>query len=190
MIKKSLLTLTVIILFSSLLACGTRNKESQKVALNNNWLDSGSLSITRSVPQIIENTEIQNIGLGFSASSNKVADQIINKAKTVTINIKNGQIEFENSKKTSKNLSANNVERKTYKVVLKEENSVWHASDKYFQDRGLEVPAVGHKDRFLKSALGSYAIFLEGNKALHNAEISSKDVDGIYLESKDLIELD
>lgn len=48
-----------------------------------------------------------------------------------------------------------------YSVIHKQRNPLWYANTEYFNRRGLAVPAEGSRDRFLRGALGDFAIFMQ-----------------------------
>jgi hypothetical protein len=61
------------------------------------------------------------------------------------------------------NNNFSNRQNKIYTVQHKAENPLWYATDEYYTKRGLNIPAEGDAARFLKGALGNYAIFLDDN---------------------------
>jgi hypothetical protein len=47
-----------------------------------------------------------------------------------------------------------------YNVILKQKRPLWYAPDNYYTERNLPLPGEGASERYLKGALGEYAIYL------------------------------
>jgi hypothetical protein len=77
---------------------------------------------------------------------------------------------------------AQNLPAGTYSVLLKQQDPLWYASDRYFTSRELEIPGQGDKERFRRGALGSYALFLSGETPIHAGPIWSEEIGGVRLD--------
>ena len=106
------------------------------------------------------------------------------------IKISKDSIELINGKKFKFESKINGkVESGTYKVALKQVNPTWYASDDYFTNRGIEIPAQGSKSRMLKGALGKQAIFFGDSYAIYSAPVSSEEVNGVAVNNEAITEL-
>lgn len=69
-------------------------------------------------------------------------------------------------------------------IIHKQDNwPAWHATDSYFEKRGLPIPPKFSANRFLRGALGELALFISGNTPLHCGTFSGEQVGGIIAKS-------
>ena len=74
----------------------------------------------------------------------------------------------------------------TFSIARKEVNPLWQAPPTYFLRRGLSVPPEGSPERAMRGALGTQALFLDGERAIHSGPVWNDDVGGIKLSSQDM----
>ncbi len=184
---RNLFTLTILTL--TLTACFSGNvKDINSVGNNpNSWMEEGSLALTRKIPSVSKAETSTAFGFASSTSTN-VSKPVINiDLKSSNINIKTGE---SLSKLDNAILNVlGKLEKQNYTLVMKQTNPTWHATDEYYINRKLPVPPIGHKDRFLKAALGSKAIFLDGSIPIHNAKLMCEETGGIVISNKAMEEL-
>ena len=144
-----------------------------------NWLSSGSISISRPAPSIIDN-ESPNV-LGFLPfQSNKKWLKINSQEKTISL--MNGS----NAVIKSNYESIKDFESGRYYLAMKQKNSLWYADDNYFINRNLEIPDKNSQQRYFKSALGEFSLYLDSNKIIHSSILNDEDVGGLIIKNEDL----
>jgi len=78
----------------------------------------------------------------------------------------------------------------TFVVTLKKRDPLWYAPDSYYIDRHLSIPDTGDKDRYLRGAFGSFALFIganaEDSKVLHAGNYNLSEVPGARLNEESL----
>lgn len=70
----------------------------------------------------------------------------------------------------------------TYQVLHKQKAPLWYASDEYYQKRGMAVPPQGDRSRYLRGALGDFAIFIDKDLPLHSGPVWTPEVGGLRLD--------
>ncbi len=70
----------------------------------------------------------------------------------------------------------------TFSLKHKQRSAPWYAPDEYFNSRGLSVPGEGEKGRFLRGALGEFALFLDKQTPLHSGPIASAELGGVKVD--------
>jgi len=138
------------------------------------WASEGSLVIARPLPKLSQ-TETRLWGfMPHKSDSNSKYQLVINKSSSsVTV--------FHGSNRLD-TFHIDNIDQLTpgeYTVKHKQRHPVWYATDKYFQNRGLSLPAQNSKERYLKGALGDFVIYLDEKTPLHNSAVWAEDVGGI-----------
>lgn len=73
-----------------------------------------------------------------------------------------------------------------YPLQHKEQQPLWYATDRYFIQRELLVPDKTDSARYLRGALGQYALFISPNVSLHSAPIWSEEVGGVRMNREDM----
>lgn len=79
-----------------------------------------------------------------------------------------------------------NLKPGNYPLEQKQKSPVWYARDGYFTKRRLTVPSADDPLRYLRGALGSYALYLNTSFPIHSAAIWSEDVGGLRLAQAEL----
>ncbi|MEY4669193.1 MAG: hypothetical protein RL518_1892 [Pseudomonadota bacterium] len=74
----------------------------------------------------------------------------------------------------------------TFSVSRKEVNPLWQAPPTYFLRRGLPLPAEGSSERAMRGALGTHAIFLDQDRAIHSGAVWNEDVGGVKIAPQDM----
>ena len=76
-----------------------------------------------------------------------------------------------------------------YALQHKEKDPVWYAADEYFTKRQITPPSEESEGRYLRGALGSYALFPTDSFAIHSAVVWTSDVGGLKVARADLAKL-
>lgn len=164
-------TLTSIICTILVAGCASTSTDSR-------FSESGSLVIARQAPSIF-NGEAAH-ALGFMPLTSSGSEILIHSSEKTIELLLNGasidKIQISNSVA---------LEQGVYSVLLKQENPMWYASDEYYNLRGLPVPTEGSRDRYLKGALGSNALFLTPEIFLSDAPYYSPEIGGIVVTDKE-----
>jgi hypothetical protein len=157
---------------------------------------------------LASNSESEPRTLGFSPLSlkNKDFGEVVNKNR-IFFSLKARSIVVQNSENNllvsaPVNNFTQDLAEGSYIVKLRQLNPVWHASDEYFENRGKPIPPSGAQSRFLKGALGSFAVFLKRDSlgtvknlansttpdsiAIHSAKEWTKEVGGIQVSNSEL----
>ncbi len=178
----------------ALSACGTQTAQSGKAAEmlalkdsvnQDGWLEKGSIMIARPLPIASSIEQIQTV-FGFipHEESNLPVRLVIEKSKGVA-RLVQGSKELVSVPAEG----LNNLPEGQFKVIHKQRHPLWYAPDQYFTTRGLAVPEAYSKDRYLKGALGEYAIFFDKDLSLHNSPVECAEVGGIRLGENDIARL-
>jgi hypothetical protein len=182
-------------------ACGSNSlSSSQEDAVSN---DGGSIVLARPLPKVSSLTgdESSSSMLGFSANTRLNSKLSISEdspfiaAPSLEIDASKGTIRLLNADENSTDEpiqilnGASSITRGDYVAPLKQKDPSWYAPDSYFTKRDLAVPAPFSSERFLRGALGEFAIFLNENTAIHNSKIYSKEVGGLQVSDADMSRL-
>ena len=163
----------------ALCSCASLSVFDSDSASLKDWKSSGSLLIVRQLPAPSAPPVLsEEAYLAFMPTDIKLEGNVlvINRANM------SGEL-FVNGKKkvpvtissTGKSVQSLDLEPGSYEVVLKQVNPTWHANEEYFQARQLPIPPKGSKERFLKGALGSHAVFFnDTNKTALSDSASSE----------------
>lgn len=73
-----------------------------------------------------------------------------------------------------------------YLVQSKQSDPRWYATNQYYTSRGLPVPSDISPERYLQGALGSQALFLSENLAIHSSPLWTKEVGGVRVDRQTL----
>ncbi len=76
-----------------------------------------------------------------------------------------------------------------YTVLHKQKSPLWYAPDSYFSSRMLPIPEAGDKSRYLRGALGEFAIFIDKEIPLHCGPVWNADIGGVRLDEAELSKL-
>lgn len=152
------------------------------------YAKDGLLSVSRPVPDAASVSNSAQPGLGFLENTVPVVAE----KNSVTIDRSARTLTFTGATGTSLSLpveGADFLKPGTFKVIHKQRDPVWYAPDSYFTARQQEVPAEYDKERYRRGALGSLAIFFDGEQAIHSGPVWSEEVGGIKTEHSDLLNL-
>ncbi len=72
-----------------------------------------------------------------------------------------------------------------YPLQQKQKSPVWYASDEYFTKRALPVPKE-EEARYLRGALGPYALYLDTTFPIHSSAVWSDEVGGVRISRMEL----
>jgi hypothetical protein len=76
-----------------------------------------------------------------------------------------------------------------YALQYKQRFPTWYAPDSYFQKRELKVPGEQDQSRYLKGALGEYALYPTTSMVIHSSPIWSEEIGGLRAKKEDIAEL-
>lgn len=83
-------------------------------------------------------------------------------------------------------ISASQLEGGVYEIIHKQRHPVWHATEEYFAARHIDAPAEGDAERFLKGALGDFALFTDKEMPIHSGPIELPELGGLRLKEDDI----
>ncbi|MDC0357850.1 L,D-transpeptidase [Oligoflexia bacterium] len=163
-----------------LITCSGQNS-AQRAADEQAWLQDGVIIIARPAPGVTEVSQQKLLAFlpGDSLHAGKWL-RVDKVAKTVNL------MEDDEILATSSGVGIENLQPGRYEVLHKQRNAPWHASDSYFSSRKLPLPGQGEKARFLRGALGEFAVFLSEDTPLHNGPVWSTDIGGVKLKEGDI----
>ncbi len=145
-------------------------------------LSEGSILISRPVPELLTAQNLPS-AMGFVPSFQGAnSPWLLLDRSANTASLMNGETATE----TTGLLDLADIPAGRYSVLLKSRNPLWYANDRYFVERDMDVPPDGSKDRFLRGALGDYAIYLSKNTAIHSSPAWSSDVGGVRIDDSPL----
>ncbi len=75
-----------------------------------------------------------------------------------------------------------------YHILHKQATPLWYAPEQYFAARQMDVPAEGDRARYLRGALGEYAIYIDEKTPLH-CTVWTEEIGGIGLSDESLARL-
>lgn len=170
------------------------NNASSKISDSDfSFLDEGSISISRPIPRL--NSEPARV-MSFMPVSPQLADFGVHASadtklwvfidtvgKTLLINRGDENI------LTAPIQNAQGIRQGKFNVVLKQSDPLWYAPDQYFLTRNQTVPPSGSSDRFRKGALGSQAVFLEGELILHSSPLNESSINGVQISANEMISI-
>ena len=168
----------VLVLASLLTACSTTTNKTNDVS----YLQDGMIVISRSMPDPV--SQVPETILGFMPANSR-GTWIQIDSKLQQLKLMQGQTEaLSFNIKLGKNITPG-----TFKLIHKQERPTWYATDDYFTNRGIAVPATSSRQRYLKGALGNQALFLGESLSIHSAPLWCEEVGGIRIEDKNLQEI-
>lgn len=161
---KNILALLIILFISACSSTKTTALKQTNQGYAANWIIDGSISISRPMPQITVISEPTALSFMPVEYDNYWLNVSLEE-KTLTL-----------MRGTTPVLMApgevSKLKKGKFNIILKEHHPLWHASDQYFINRDLLVPAPYSEDRFLKSALGKYAIYTDSGVTIHSGSIN------------------
>ena len=159
----------------------TQRQETINQAVETTYNQSGMIAIAESLPTY--KSELSPQIVSFLAADNKIeGNWLLIDTKHRTLSIKNGD-ETLDTVAIKGNMG---VRPGMYSVFYKEESPLWYASDNYYYSRNLTPPQKYSQERYVKGALGNFAIFLNENIAIHDSKINTFDVQGLRIDSNDI----
>jgi hypothetical protein len=188
----SLLKIAVIgtLTAATFVAC-SQSPKFKSVQSTRGEVRNGALMVARPVPHRAliaqHNSGVGSVdALGFAPSLLKGAPQEQGRAAIVvsksrrTVELLRGTEVITSTPIDAR--SAESLTPGTFKVMLEQRDPVWYATTEYYTARNLTIPSEGNRERFLKGALGDYAIFLTKDTAIHTAAVRSPEVKGVIVD--------
>ena len=142
---------------------------SKKNSLKSSKKELGFVNLPENINKELEDNSSQKTWILIDKTSNEVTIFSENKNNYSTV--------FE--KTTAKNLET--LTPGVYTVQLKVKDPSWYASDSYYENRNLDIPNSGDKNRFLKGALGEYALFIDNLTPLYSTQFSTNEINGVNI---------
>ena len=159
----------------------TQKQDTSEQTYMNNYNQNGMIAISESLPTIKSDLSPQIVT--FLAADNKIdGNWLLVDTRRRTLSIKNGDTTLD-TVAIQGNIG---VRPGMYSVFYKEESPLWYATDNYYYSRNMTPPEQFSKERYVKGALGNFAIFLSENIAIHDSKISTFDVQGLRIDSNDI----
>jgi hypothetical protein len=150
------------------------------------WMNSGVVAVSRPVPEVAAPIASPPTMLGFMPNKHSTsAAVVVIERSSQTVHI----LSSGNEEKHFTAEGADSLRPGVYSIELKQTEPTWYAPTSYFESRGLQVPSEGDKQRFRRGALGSRALFIDGQTAIHEGPLWSAEVGGIRVDPEDMTEL-
>lgn len=163
------------------------------------WLSQGSLSVSRPIPKS------GTLSSHLLAPSEPILGFMPNKHSIDSVRLRidttAGTLSFISDGKTGTAIQAQHLDTLKpgrYRIMLKQRDPVWHATDAYFSRRNLPIPSEGSAERFRRGAMGTSAIFLEDHTPIFaspvedsaiNEQLALDGLNGIRLSRSTLQDL-
>ena len=175
------LTLSLVL---ALFACSS----SEKLAENNSrpaWIADGVLALVRSAPAISQNRQSPLLGFVPLASVHQGSWLSINKAEH-KLALYDGENLVAASELSGSESGLDFLAPGSYQVLHKQRAPLWYATDAYYSRRGLNAPPQNDRNRYLKGALGEFALFIAKDLPLHSGPVWTEEVGGVRLNETDI----
>jgi hypothetical protein len=172
--------LGVLSLFSAT-GCAVLPKGS---SADNRWLQSGSLALSRPMPNPSRpTTPLEQASTGSATSSDSAALIISRRDSTLTA-VRPGAAPL-----VIKTDGAQHLHSGSFSVTQKELDPLWYAPKEYFMKRALPIPPEGSRERFKRAALGSQTIYLNDQTPIHSGPVWMREIGGLRVNSSAMNEL-
>lgn len=76
-----------------------------------------------------------------------------------------------------------------YALQYKQHFPTWYAPNSYFEKRNLQVPGEQDQGRYLKGALGEYALYPTSSVVIHSSPIWSDEIGGLRVQKDEIAEV-
>ncbi len=76
-----------------------------------------------------------------------------------------------------------------YALQYKQHFPTWYAPNSYFEKRNLQVPSEQDQGRYLKGALGEYALYPTSSVIIHSSPIWSDEIGGLRVKKDEIAEV-
>ncbi|WKZ57088.1 MAG: L,D-transpeptidase [Bdellovibrionota bacterium] len=162
---------------------------SSSVKAPTNWIADGSLSIHRPVPQLPVNSELNQDGATVFAFAPSAS---IPTSAWVSVDRQANELRLMQGQQAILTLRGDGLDRLptgSFTVLHKQREPAWYAPDLYFASRSLDTPAEHSKERYLRGALGEYALFLAPELPLHCGPLWLDEIGGVRLSEQDMAQL-
>lgn len=151
----------------------------------NQWLESGSLALSRPIPHATTTLHTDSATSTPEAFAPAEAPSLIISRNDRTITaIKPGATPV-----VIKSEGAQYLKQGSFSVTQKEESPLWYAPKEYFINRALPVPAEGSRERFKRAALGAHTLYLNDQTPIHSGPVWLKEIGGVRVKNAQLAEI-
>lgn len=180
--------LTIILLsFNACTNFGFNFKDSARASLNLTKAktpllnSSGSFTIVRQVPKP-SNKLISPKKQVLAISNNNKKTIVIDRITGTILLSKNDKI----LRKIENVQGLGNLDGGKFKISSKKRTPLWYASESYYLNRNIPIPEEDSNERYLRGALGEFALYLDNNVVIHNSPLWTQEIGGVKLKEKDL----
>jgi len=168
-------------------ACSFSNKPYDLTSKGSAYLSSGTIVLSRQIPA--ESKQEASYGpvvgyippmSGILPASNELWVEVDSKNLTVIL--------FRGEEKIGSYKAEGTVTLAPGKYALqyKQKFPTWYAPNSYFEKRALPLPQEQDRSRFMKGALGEYALYPTSGFVIHSAPFYSNDVGGLRVSEEAL----
>jgi len=151
---------------------------------NNSWLQSGSLALSRPMPQPSRGPSQTTLVPTSTATATDITTLIISRHDRTLTAIRPGV-----SPLVIKTDGAQHLHTGSFSVTQKELDPLWYAPKEYFMKRALPVPPEGSRERFKRAALGTQTIYLNDQTPIHSGPIWMREIGGVRVDATQMKEL-
>ena len=166
-------------------------------APGSDYLSSGSIVLSRQIsesviaPTVTTSSEAKYSPIlgyippmtGVLPAANEIWLEIDGSAKTMTL------IKGEQKLKTVSMQGQLPLAPGKYALQYKQHSPTWYAPDSYFEKRHLQIPGEQDQGRYLKGALGEYALYPTSNVVIHSSPIWSNEIGGLRVKKNEIAEV-
>lgn len=176
--KNKLHIVILLVLISLFTACSiSSSPEATPVSIQT----SGSISIARLAPAPLKASENSVMGFLPFESQKGATKLIINRAdRTISL------LEGDKASIIAKGEGDISLAPGTYSIMHKQRAPLWYAGDSYFTNREMSVPPSGDGNRFLRGALGDFALFIDKDTSIHSSDIWTNEVGGLRIPVEEI----
>ena len=191
---KKTIVLTFILVFA--VSCGTTKPFNLSEA-GSKFLSSGSIVLSRQISESVlapmaktspETKYSPILGYippmtGILPAANEIWLEIDSSRKTMTL------IKGEQRLKSVPMEGEVPLTPGKYALQYKQHFPTWYAPDSYFEKRNLQVPGEQDQSRYLKGALGEYALYPTSSVVIHSSPLWSDEIGGLRVKKNEIAEV-
>jgi hypothetical protein len=179
---KNIFVTSAALSLTALGGCSFGNSSTTDERVAKKFMNDGAITISRPAPAAQTATKPATMLAFLPVDAQK-------KGKWISINRSHGTVTLMSNEEAvviAKGKGFDSLKPGSYEIAHKQRSAPWHASDQYFLNRNMEVPAAGSKERFLRGALGEFVLFLNEQLPLHSGPIWAEEIGGVQLSEQDI----
>jgi len=191
--KNTIILCFILVIFGS---CGSV-KPFNLSAPGSSYLSTGSIVLSRQIsesvvaPNVTASSDAKYSPIlgyippmtGILPASNEIWLEINASAKTMTL------VKGEQRLKTIPMQGEMPLAPGKYALQYKQHFPTWYAPNSYFEKRNLQVPGDQDQGRYLKGALGEYALYPTSTVVIHSSPIWSNEIGGLRVKKNEIAEV-